>query len=314
MGATTLRLPAARRRRPGRRFAVLAVAPALLVLVALSVVPLLAAVYLSFTNTALLSTSPTRFVGLANYAALLHSQLFWGGVGITLVFVVAIVTAQLGVGLALALMLNRLPRFQQGLVTLILIPSILSQSVASFQWLQLFDFNSGVLNYVLRLLHLPPQLWTASAGEALPSLLLVDFWEWTPFMVLLIFAGLKSLPASVFEAARVDGSTAWQTLRHHTVPLLRRVIAIAVILRLIAAFKMFGIIYILTGGGPGTATESLPFFTYVQSFQYFTLGYSSAIALVTLALVVVLVKIILSFMERPVGSRRSSIAAEEPAP
>jgi len=130
---------------------------------------------------------------------------------------------------------------------------------------------------------------------------LVDFWEWTPFMVLLIFAGIKSLPKSVFEAARVDGSSSWQVTIFQTLPLLRRVIAIAVILRLIGAFKVFDIIYSLTAGGPGTSTESLAFYTYVQGFRYFDLGYSTTMAFVTLIMITVLARLILGFMERPVG-------------
>jgi len=256
---------------------------------------------LSFTNEALLSVAPSRFIGLKNYADLLHDSLFWSSLLITLVFAASVITIQLGVGLALALALDRLPRFQQVIATVLLIPSILSPSVVSFQWRALFEYDSGVLNYVLRLLHLPVQTWTASPKGALWSLVLVDFWQWTPFMVLLLFAGLKSLPHSVLEAARIDGSSGGQVLLFQTLPLLRRVIAVAVILRLIGAFKLFDIIYMLTGGGPGTATESLPFYTYVQGFRYFTVGYSAALSFVTLILITVLARVILGYMERPIG-------------
>jgi len=250
---------------------------------------------------ALLSVAKPRFIGFSNYAHLFHDSLFWTSLGVTAVFAVSVLTVQLLVGLAIALALDRLPRYQQILATILLIPSILSPSVVSFQWKQLFDYNSGVLNFALGVLHLPLQGWTASARGALPALVLVDFWEWTPFMVLLMFAGIKSMPRPVFEAARVDGSSGWQVLVFQTLPLLRRVIAIAVILRLIGAFKIFDIIYVLTAGGPGISTESLAFYTYVQGFRYFDLGYSTAMAFITLILITILARLILGFMERPVG-------------
>jgi len=293
----------------GRRFALLTVAPATIILVALSIFPLIYSLRLSFTDEALLSVEPTHYIGFANYWDLLHDGLFWSSLWVTLAFAASVVTVQLGLGLGLALALRRLPRAQQLLVTLLLIPSIISPSVASFQWRQLFDYSGGVLNYLLGLIHVPPQTWTASPTAALPSLLLVDFWEWTPFMVLLLFAGMSALPESVFEAARIDGSSSVQILIYQTLPLLRRVIAIAVILRLIAAFKIFDIIYALTAGGPGTSTESLNYYLYVQGFRYFTMGYAAAISFVTLILIVVLAKIILGYMERPVGHVR----AVEPA-
>ena len=289
----------------------------MIILVALSVFPLLDSLRLSFLSDNLLSVAPVQFVGLTNYWNLLHDRLFWSGLAVTGVFALSVVTIQLVVGLGLALALYRLPRFQQFLATLLLIPSILSQSVAGFQWLQLFNYQGGLLNYFLAKLHLPLQTWNASPQMALPSLVLVDFWQWTPFMVLLLFAGLRSLPPSVFEAARIDGSSGWQLLRYQTIPLLRRVIGIAVILRLVAAFKIFSIIYVLTQGGPGVATESLAYYQYVQGFTYFNVGYTAAMSFVSLIIVVVLVKLILGFIERPAGqveaSERSLEAAIVPA-
>ncbi len=284
-------------------------APATILLVALSIFPLLYSLWLSFTDTALLSIATPKFIALGNYAKIFSDHLFWTSLGVTAAFAISVVTIQLGVGIALAMALNQLPRRSQILATLLLLPSILSPSVASFQWRQLFDYYSGVLNFVLGKLGMPLLGWTADPKLALPSLVLVDFWEWTPFMVLLLFAGLQALPGTVFEAARVDGSTGWQIFRFQILPLLRRVIAIAVILRLIAAFKLFDIIYVLTQGGPGSNTESLAYYTYTEGFRYFTVGYSAALSFVSLVLVIVLAKLILGYMDRPVGGRRAAQAA-----
>lgn len=297
---------ASRRRSGGRWFALLTVAPATVLLVALSIFPLLYSLAISFTDKQLLSLIPPNFIGLANYANLLQDGLFWSSLFVTLAFAVSVLTVQLGVGLALALALHRLPRYQQFLATLLLIPSIISSSVASFQWRSLYDYSSGPLNYLLGLLHLPLQTWTADPHLALLSLLIVDFWQWTPFVTLLLLAGLHALPSSVFEAARVDGSSSWQVLRYQTLPLMRRVIAITVILRLIGAFKVFDIIYVLTAGGPGSATESLAFYNYVQGFRYFSVGYSAAMSYVSVILVIVLARVILRYMDRPVGRARSA--------
>ncbi len=310
-------LTARQRRRSrwsgGRRFALLAVLPTTIILVGLSIFPLLYSLGISFTDKQLLSLVPARFIGLGNYAELFQDSLFWSSLAVTAAFAASVLTVQLGVGLALALALHRLPRYQQFLATLLLIPSIISSSVASFQWRSLFDYSSGPLNFFLGALHLPLLTWTADPRLALPSLLLVDFWQWTPFVTLLLLAGLHALPAPVFEAARVDGSTGWQLLRYQTLPLLRRVIAITVILRLIGAFKVFDIIYVLTAGGPGSATESLAFYNYVQGFRYFSIGYSAAMSYVSVILVIVLARVILRYMERPVGRAAAPAPTAEAA-
>jgi len=272
----------------------LTVAPAVAVLVAVTVVPLLRALQMSFTQYSLLSTQPARYVGLTNYAALLHDSIFWSSLKVTLLFALLVVLVQLPVGVLIALALEQLRRGGQLIATLILIPSIISPSVVSFQWKQLFDYHSGVLNFLLTQLGLNPQGWTASPTLALPSLLLVDFWQWTPFVVLLVFAGLKSLPHAVIEAARVDGSRGWQIIVYQKLPMLRRVIVITLVLRLLNAFKVFDTIYVLTAGGPGIRTESLTFYNYVQAFRYFNLGYSAAMSFIGLIIVAVLVRIILA--------------------
>lgn len=296
---------------PGaRRFALLTVAPAVAILVAITVVPLVRSLQLSFQRNSLLSTEAPRYVGLHNYATLMHDSLFWSSLKVTLLFAALVIVVQLPVGILIALAIDRLRRGGQLVATLILIPSIISPSVVSFQWKQLFDYNTGVLNFLLTHLGLPAQGWTASPGLALPSLLLVDFWEWTPFVVLLTFAGLRSLPQPVLEAAEVDGSRGWQVVLYQKLPMLRRVIVITLVLRLLNAFKVFDTIYVLTAGGPGIRTESLTFYNYVQAFRYFNIGYSSAMSFVGLVIVAVLVRIILATSGE---SRRPPMAAEPPA-
>jgi multiple sugar transport system permease protein len=309
--ADDLTPPALPPRRHGRdearRLGWLMMAPTLAMLAANSIFPLLYAVTVSFKNYQLLIPGVHRWVGFANYARIFNDSLFWSSVHVTLWFIAGVMFVQFPVGMGLALLLNRLRRFQDVLVTLLLIPTIISGSVAAFQWAQLFNYQFGPVNYFLGLLHLGQPTWTADPSLALPSLIFVDCWQWTPFMTLLLFAGLRSPPGSIVEAARMDGSTAWQIVWRIYLPLLRPVIGIALILRILMAFKLFDIIYVLTAGGPGAVTENLAFFTYVQGFRYFNLGYASALAILQLIAVSILAKALIAL------TRRSSPAAGEAA-
>lgn len=285
----------------------LMMAPTLAVLAANSIFPLFYAVTVSFKNYQLLIPGVHRWVGFANYGKVFHDALFWSSLQVTLWFIAGVLFVQFPVGLALALLLNRLRQFQDVLVTMLLIPTIISGSVAAFQWTQLFNYQFGPINYFLGVLHWGQPTWTADPALALPSLIFVDCWQWTPFMTLLLFAGLRSLPSVIVEAARMDGSTAWQIVWRIYLPLLRPVIGIALILRILMAFKVFDIIYVLTAGGPGAVTENLAFLTYVQGFRYFNLGYASALAILQLIVVAILAKALITL------TRRSGLGGREAA-
>jgi len=278
------------------------IAPCLAMLAANSIFPLIYAVTVAFQNYQILIPVPHRFIGLRNFEKILSDRLFWSSLGVTAWFIAGVVFLQFPVGFGLAVLLNRLRRHQDLLATLLLVPTIISTSVAGFQWVQLFNYQFGPLNYILGRLHLPQPTWTADPALALPCLIFVDFWQWTPFMTLLLFAGLRSLPSSVIDAARVDGSTGWQIVWRIYLPLLRPVIGIAVILRILMAFKLFDIIYVLTAGGPGTVTENLAFFTYVQGFRYFNIGYAAALSILQLIAVAILAKLLIRLTRRASGA------------
>ena len=290
--------------RERRWFPIAIVLPAIVLLVATSIAPLIFTVSTSFQSYDMLSIVPPHFIGLSNYGQVLGDGLFWRSLEITAIFVLLVVTVQFAAGLGLALLLHRLPRFQQVCMTLLLIPTIISPAVASFQWVQLFNYQYGPLNFLLAKAHIAPQTWTASPSTALISLLVVDFWQWTPFMTLLLFAGLRSLPPHVYEASRVDGGNAWHTFRYVVFPLLRPVIIIAIVLRVISTFKLFDIVYILTSGGPGVSTENLPFYIYIQGFRYFNMGLASTMAIIQLIIVTLLTRFILRYMQRPIHEPR----------
>jgi multiple sugar transport system permease protein len=296
---------AQQRRRPRmtrarRWFPLWLIAPATLLLVLITVLPFLDAVRTSLTTWNVLSTIPPRFVWFQNYRDALTDPLFWSSFKVTLIFVGGVIVFQLTIGLAIALLINNLPRGQQLVATVIVLPVVLAPMVVGFQWRVLLDGDFGPLDYLLQQIGLPALAWTGDAHLALPALMLVDFWEWTPFVVLLLYAGLRSLPRPLFEASRVDGSTPWQTFWNITVPLLRPAIAIVLILRIIATFKLFDIVFVLTQGGPGTATENLTYYTYTQGFTYFKYGYATALGIIEMIMVTILANIVLRYMERPI--------------
>ena len=291
-----------RRAHTGRGFGWLMIAPCLAMLAANGIFPLIYAVTVAFQSYQVLIPVPHRFIGIRNFEKIFSDPLFWSSLSVTVWFIAGVVLLQFPVGFGLAVLLQRLRRYQDLLATLLLVPTIISTSVAGFQWVQLFNYQFGPINYLLGLLHLPQPTWTANPALALPCLIFVDFWQWTPFMTLLLFAGLRSLPSSVIDAARVDGSTGWQIVWRIYLPLLRPVIGIAVILRILMAFKLFDIIYVLTAGGPGTVTENLAFFTYVQGFRYFNMGYAAALSILQLIAVAILAKLLIRLTRRASGA------------
>jgi multiple sugar transport system permease protein len=152
-------------------------------------------------------------------------------------------------------------------------------------WLFMYEPSAGVINYVLRGARLPTPLWIAGPNSAIPALALVDVWQWTPMIVLISLAGLAGLPADAYEAADVDGANAWQTLWRITLPMLMPTVSVAALLRLIDALKTFDIIYAMTGGGPGFASETLNIYAYQQAFSYFSFGFASSVLVVFFAIV-----------------------------
>jgi multiple sugar transport system permease protein len=287
------------RRAPGEGgFGWWLMTPALIMFAANCVFPLLYALKVSFQNYQMLIPVPARFIGLHNYLHIFQDPLFWSSLKVTAAFIAGVILLQFPAAFALALLFRGMDRLQHFAVTLLLIPTIIAPSVGAFQWSQLFNYQFGPLNFLLGLLHLGQPTWTASPTLALPSLILVDFWEWTPFMTLLLLAGLHALPDDIIEAARVDGSHPWQITWRIYLPLLRPVIGVALILRILMSFKTFDIIYVLTAGGPGTTTENLAYYTYIVGFRYFNLGYASALAILQLIVVALLAKALIRLTHR----------------
>jgi multiple sugar transport system permease protein len=188
-------------------------------------------------------------------------------------------------GIAIALLFNLDFRGKNFLKTLFLLPMIATPVAIGLVWLLIYEPTIGFANQFLKLLHLPPQLWLASTKQVLMSLVIVDVWQWTPMIALVVLAGLTSLPTEPYEAAQVDGASRWQVLTKITLPLLQPTILVAVLLRSIDALKTFDIIYSMTGGGPGFSSETINIYGFVQGFSYFKLGMVSSLLMLFFAIV-----------------------------
>jgi multiple sugar transport system permease protein len=252
----------------------------------LSVFPLLFSLALAFLSWDLSRLEGgVRFAGLNNFRALLSDGRALNTARVTLTFVVGAVALQYVLGLGLALLLNQEIRFRRFFRVVFLLPMMLTPAAVGYVGRMMLNESIGPVNDGLKHLHLPPPQWITNPVLALPSLALVDSWEWTPFVFIVLLAGLQSLPSDVYEAARVDGAGAWQTFRYVTFPLLLPVSVTVVLIRALEAFKLFDIVSVMTGGGPGTATETVTLYAYLVAMKNGNLGYASAIAYSLLVLV-----------------------------
>jgi multiple sugar transport system permease protein len=178
------------------------------------------------------------------------------------------------------------------------LPMVSTPVAVALIWVIMFNPSLGILNYFLTSLGLKPLLWLGHPRTVLPSLILMDTWKWTPFMVLIIHAGLQSLPLTPFEAARIDGASRWQVLRYITLPLLRSTIAVALMFRTMDSLKTFDTIYVMTEGGPNNASEILNIYTFQTGFKYFHIGYASALAVILIVFVFAVNLLLVRFRER----------------
>ncbi|MEN6364143.1 MAG: sugar ABC transporter permease [Rectinema sp.] len=259
--------------------------PAVIFILVMMLFPVLYTLFLSFTNWNLTSGVPLRFVGLKSYIRVLSEPRFLQALGRTFSFTALSVSVETVLGLALALLLNR--EFKgKGLVKLFLLLPLVATPVAiGIVWNLFFDPTIGLANWVLTTFGLPKSAWVASPNTVIQSLALVDIWQWTPMITLIVLAGLAGLSPEPYESARVDGANAFQIFSRITMPMIMPTLLTGMILRTIDALKTYDIIFAMTGGGPGYASETLNVMAFKYSFEYFRMGQSSVI-LVFLFLVV----------------------------
>ena len=281
-----------------RGLAGLFVSPALLLLIFLSIFPLLWALYLSFTNYSATRDTPAEWVGFGNYIDVLTSSAVHERALTTLIYVVGAVTLQTVLGFTIAYLISRRTRGRGVLTTLFLTPMMLSPVVVGLFWKFMLDTQFGVVNSMLGTLGLGQVEWLTSQRLALFSVIVVDTWQWTPFIMLIALAGLTAVPRYLYEAASIDRASEWFRFRHITLPLVWPLLLIAVLFRAIEAFRLFDLVYILTQGGPGVSTETLSFHVYKVAFLGFDTGLASAYGILMVIVVIVLAQFYLRYLDR----------------
>ena len=275
------------------KFIILMLMPATILLVGLTLFPFIVSFILSFTDYSLLRPGQTKFIFLDNYIELMKTDEFWIALRVTVVFTVLAVFVQVVLGVVIATLLHNENTNSSFLRTMYLLPLAITPIAATFTFRLMFNPSLGVLNYFMKLLGFEPQAWLASPSTALFSLILVDTWQWTPFILLICLGGLASLPNEPFEAAKVDGASSWQIFIKITVPMLYPFIGLALLFRSIDAFKTFDIIYVLTSGGPGILTRTLNLYAFKHGIEFLSMGYAGSIAIVMLIITIVVAQIFL---------------------
>ncbi len=266
--------------------------PALGVLALLALYPILALCWLSLRHR-ILPFGIDEFAGLDHYAVLLQTPRFWNSLGVTLYFVGVSVALEAALGLCIALLLARNFPGAGWARALIILPWAIPTVVTAKMWEWIYHPDFGVLNYLLQATGLvsAPVNWLGTPSLAIHAAIVADVWKTTPFVVILLLAGLAMIPPDLYRASALDGASPWATFRHVTLPLLRPILLVVVLFRMIDALRAFDLLYVLTGGGPADTTETLAIYTYKILFQTLQFGYGSAIGVV-MFLVVTLVSLL----------------------
>src|SRR6266404_3744613 len=285
-------------KRADRRTVLLLIAPAMVVLLVVNVYPFLYALYISAHTFTLGRPTPPRFIGLSNYLDLLEDERFINSLQVSFRFVTIAVAFEFLFGFALAFLFNaKLP----GLATLrkiAILPIMIMPLASGLVWFYMLNENFGAMNWIAVLLGAPHRIpFLTNDSLAILSIALADAWQWTPFVMLVMFAALQSIPEYVYEAAKMDGLNAWQTFWRVTLPVLRPAIFVVLVLRVVDAFRMIELIYLMTRGGPGGATETLSWYIYSTGFLDQDLGLAAAEAVVMIIVVTIVAQIFVRRLE-----------------
>ncbi len=271
---------------PGSKHPFLFLAPGMALLLAFSFLPLADTIFTSFTNAKLILPRE-RFSGLANYQAVLTDGRFWHSLSLTLLYTLVSTSLEAILGLSLGILMNRLSPRNSFLRILLFIPWVIPTVVTARTWQWMFDYNLGIINYFLEALALQRTNWLGDPFLAFFSLVIADVWKTTPFVAIIILAGLSALPPEIYQSSIIDGAGAWQRFRFITLPLILPVWGVAILFRAIDALRIFDLVYVLTGGGPGGSTETLSVYAYKLFFYKGDFGQGAATSVIIMSLVAV---------------------------
>ena len=275
------------------------VAPAVLIILAFSVYPLLFSLWVLFVNYDF-QIPGHAFVGLQNFQQIIDDPLAWSSLGLTIALSVTVVAIEFVLGLALALAMVKTFRGRGIVMSILIIPLFISPVIVGQSWALFLQRPFGPADYLLsQLLGRQVEIsWVGEVPWVYFSIVLADVWQWTPFIVLITLAGLQAVPRELIDAGRVDGANWWQIQRYITLPTIRAMLAIGLLIRLIDAFRNVDQIFVMTYGGPGVATSVLGFYTYLKAFKFFDMGYASALGIIMLFIISVLAQIVMRLLGR----------------
>ncbi|WP_111817626.1 carbohydrate ABC transporter permease [Agrobacterium tumefaciens] len=272
------------------------VIPALVVISAVIVFPWVFTLWMSAHRWTL--GQEQSFIGFENYIRLASDIRFWESLWHTLIYTVLSVVAPLFLGTLAALVFDAQFPLRGFLRGVFVMPMMATPVAIALVWTMMFHPQLGVLNYLLSLIGIGPLEWIYNQSTVIPSLVLVETWQWTPLVMLIVLGGLAAVPREPYESAEIDGANAWQKFRYLTMPMIAPFLMIAVIIRSIDAVKSFDIIYAMTQGGPGTASETINIYLYNTAFSYYDIGYGSAMAVVFFIIIVALSFVLLMVRQR----------------
>jgi multiple sugar transport system permease protein len=270
--------------------------PCVLYLLAFAIYPLIYSLRLSFTDLAA-ADAAGNWIGLRNYRDLLYDPQFWNAAKNSLIMVAATVALQVILGTALALFFNLHLKGSWIVRGILVLPTLLTPIIVGVMWRALLNPDWGLINWVILQFGIEPPNWLGTTEWAMPTLIVVDVWQWTPFVFIIVFARLQALPQDVFEAAQVEGAGPFTTFRYITLPMLMPAIVFAAVFRAVDAFRSFDLIYGLSYGGPARTTTTLAFFSFQNGFSFQNYGYAAAVAYMMLIILVIGTTVLLRYVQ-----------------
>jgi multiple sugar transport system permease protein len=281
-----------------RRFGYFFVAPAVIILSLVILAPIVIAIITSFYDYTLINRSLDNFIGLNNYFESITNKKFLHSTFVTITFVFFVVLFEFLIGFLIAILLNQVERFRNIYYFILLIPLLINPVVVGLIWRMFLHPQLGILNYLIGFIGIEPVNWLGDPQNAFITIIFVDIWHQVSFMIILLLAGLASIPEEPYEAARVDGANAFQQFRDITLPYMRPVIIITLLIRLIFALKTYDLIYIMTKGGPGDATDLISYYIYRSAFIGLDLGQAASMSVILLFIVCIIIYPLFKYMSR----------------
>jgi multiple sugar transport system permease protein len=274
--------------------------PAVVYLFALTIYPFIYSLITSLFSLSLTSPQPPLFVGFQNYKNLLSDGLFYTALINTLLITVASVIVEFLIGFSVAHLFVAISNIRASHVlrAVYILPMMVTPVVVGLVWNYMLDPLFGIVDYILGMVGIPPQPWFASPASALWTVVLVNVWQWSPFLMLISMAGLMSIPKDLYEAAQLDGAKWYHVVARIELPMVRNTVLVGVIFRIIDNFRLFDIVYASTRGGPGRSTEVISLYAYRQIFQYFNAGYGAAAAVLIFILALIIANISVQFLRK----------------